>query len=278
MQRRYRGLTSLTTADRYIVNQIADNQAQIEVAYAMAHALTDLEPPGGGAALRRPGPRRPRIRCWATYGRCRWPRPRARWPAPPTSADRRPAAPDPVAAVLRLAAHRDRHRVLDRPHGGPSDDPARRGRGAVRRRRPAPGPARRDADRAGAAVPGDGRHGRPAANGGGRGGRRGEPDRQQRERLLRHERGARREQRRDLDRHGQDRVQRRAAGEGDGEGRRPAPQPAADRRGQRRGGHPRGRSSAGGSRSWPPSIRPTSPPPGRPCSTSARWSAPPPAR
>ena len=42
LQRRYRGLASLTTADRYIVNQIADNQAQVEVAYAMAHALTDL--------------------------------------------------------------------------------------------------------------------------------------------------------------------------------------------------------------------------------------------
>ena len=41
-QRRYRGLKSLTTSDRYIVNQIADNQAKIEVAYAMAHALTDL--------------------------------------------------------------------------------------------------------------------------------------------------------------------------------------------------------------------------------------------
>jgi methyl-accepting chemotaxis protein len=41
-QRRYRGLASLTTADRYIVNKIASNQAQIEVAYGMAHALTDL--------------------------------------------------------------------------------------------------------------------------------------------------------------------------------------------------------------------------------------------
>ena len=41
-QRRYRGLKSLTTSDRYIVNQVADNQAKIEVAYAMAHALTDL--------------------------------------------------------------------------------------------------------------------------------------------------------------------------------------------------------------------------------------------
>jgi len=41
-QRRYRTLESLTTADRYIVNKIAANQAQIEVAYGMAHALTDL--------------------------------------------------------------------------------------------------------------------------------------------------------------------------------------------------------------------------------------------
>ncbi len=41
-QRRYRSLASLATADRYIVNKIASNQAQIEVAYGMAHALTDL--------------------------------------------------------------------------------------------------------------------------------------------------------------------------------------------------------------------------------------------
>jgi methyl-accepting chemotaxis protein len=45
LQRRYRGLASLTTSDRYIVNQIAENQAQIEVAYAMAHAHTDLGRP-----------------------------------------------------------------------------------------------------------------------------------------------------------------------------------------------------------------------------------------
>ena len=44
-QRRYRRLASLTTSDRYIVNKIADNQAKIEVAYAMAHALTDLGRP-----------------------------------------------------------------------------------------------------------------------------------------------------------------------------------------------------------------------------------------
>jgi methyl-accepting chemotaxis protein len=41
-QRRYRSLGSLTTADRYIVNKIAANQAEIEVAYGMAHALSDL--------------------------------------------------------------------------------------------------------------------------------------------------------------------------------------------------------------------------------------------
>jgi methyl-accepting chemotaxis protein len=41
-QRRYRTLTALTTSDRYIVNKIAANQAELEVAYAMAHALADL--------------------------------------------------------------------------------------------------------------------------------------------------------------------------------------------------------------------------------------------
>lgn len=42
LQRRYRTLGALTTSDRYIVNKIAANQAQIEVAYGLAHALTDL--------------------------------------------------------------------------------------------------------------------------------------------------------------------------------------------------------------------------------------------
>jgi methyl-accepting chemotaxis protein len=45
LQRRYRGLKSLTTSDRYVINQIAGNQARVEVAYAMAHALTDLKRP-----------------------------------------------------------------------------------------------------------------------------------------------------------------------------------------------------------------------------------------
>jgi methyl-accepting chemotaxis protein len=42
-QRRFRTLrNALTTSDRYIVNKIASNQAQIEVSYATAHALADL--------------------------------------------------------------------------------------------------------------------------------------------------------------------------------------------------------------------------------------------
>jgi methyl-accepting chemotaxis protein len=41
-QRRYRTLRALTTSDRYIVNKIAANQAELEVAYATAHALADL--------------------------------------------------------------------------------------------------------------------------------------------------------------------------------------------------------------------------------------------
>ncbi|HEX6435025.1 MAG TPA: HAMP domain-containing methyl-accepting chemotaxis protein [Gemmatimonadales bacterium] len=41
-QRRYRTLRALTTSDRYIVNKIAGNQAELEVGYAMAHALADL--------------------------------------------------------------------------------------------------------------------------------------------------------------------------------------------------------------------------------------------
>ena len=48
--------------------------------------------------------------------------------------------------------------------------------------------------------------------------------------FSRHERGAGRQQRRDLHRHGQDRRERGAAGERHGEGRRPAGQPAANRR------------------------------------------------
>jgi methyl-accepting chemotaxis protein len=49
-QRRYRTLGALTTSDRYIVNKIASNQAELEVAYAMAHALADL---GRGVEARR---------------------------------------------------------------------------------------------------------------------------------------------------------------------------------------------------------------------------------
>jgi len=42
LQRRYRDLGSLTTSDRYIINRIGATQARLEVAYAHAHALTDL--------------------------------------------------------------------------------------------------------------------------------------------------------------------------------------------------------------------------------------------
>jgi methyl-accepting chemotaxis protein len=41
-QRRYRTLEALATSDRYIVNKIAANQAELEVMYATAHALADL--------------------------------------------------------------------------------------------------------------------------------------------------------------------------------------------------------------------------------------------
>ena len=41
-QRRYRSLDALATSDRYIVNRIAATQAEIEVAYGLAHALVDV--------------------------------------------------------------------------------------------------------------------------------------------------------------------------------------------------------------------------------------------
>jgi methyl-accepting chemotaxis protein len=41
-QKHFRDLTNLTNADRHIINQIGANQAQIEVAYATAHAYTDV--------------------------------------------------------------------------------------------------------------------------------------------------------------------------------------------------------------------------------------------
>ena len=66
-QRRYRDLASLTTSDRYIVNRIGEIQARLEVAYAQAHALTDLGRRDEARAARRahhaggryPGRRRP---------------------------------------------------------------------------------------------------------------------------------------------------------------------------------------------------------------------------
>lgn len=41
-QRRYQAIGALTTSDRYIVNKISANQAAIEVAYGLSHALADL--------------------------------------------------------------------------------------------------------------------------------------------------------------------------------------------------------------------------------------------
>lgn len=49
-QRSFRQLAGLSTQDRYIINKIADEQAVIEVSYALAHALADL---GRDAEARR---------------------------------------------------------------------------------------------------------------------------------------------------------------------------------------------------------------------------------
>ena len=177
--------------------------------------------------VRHPARRRPRAVPGPDQPRHR---PRGGSPAPGRS-----AAADALAALLRGVQHRRLDRDLDRAHGGPPPDPAHRRRRAVRRWRPAPDAAQPDADGARAALPCDGRHGRPAAQRRGLGRRRGEPDGEQRDRFLGDERAARGEQRRDLHRHGEDRLQRGAAGSGDGEGRRPAREPAPDRGGERQG-------------------------------------------
>ncbi|HEU4698937.1 MAG TPA: methyl-accepting chemotaxis protein, partial [Gemmatimonadales bacterium] len=41
-QRRYSDLAGFSTADRYVINQIQQEQAQVEVSYALAHAYADL--------------------------------------------------------------------------------------------------------------------------------------------------------------------------------------------------------------------------------------------
>ena len=58
LQRRYRDVGELTTADRVTLNRIATSQAQAEVAYATAHALADLGRPAEArtAADRARGP------------------------------------------------------------------------------------------------------------------------------------------------------------------------------------------------------------------------------
>ena len=50
-QRRYRELGNLATADRYIVNKIADQQARVEVSYALAHAYTDIGDADGARSM-----------------------------------------------------------------------------------------------------------------------------------------------------------------------------------------------------------------------------------
>jgi len=50
-QARYRELKSLSNADRRIVNEIAANQATLEVAYATAHALSDIGKPDQARAV-----------------------------------------------------------------------------------------------------------------------------------------------------------------------------------------------------------------------------------
>ena len=141
-QRRYRSLGSLTTADRYIVNKIAANQAQIEVAYAMAHALTDLGRPDEArrmADLAR-GPSDTLLGDVRALGLAQTTRASARAEDLRRQADNRRS----VLWGLFLAslARRRGDLVLDRPLGRPSAEPAdRRGR-AVRRWRPAPDPAR----------------------------------------------------------------------------------------------------------------------------------------
>ena len=156
-------LGSLTTSDRYIVNKIADNQAQIEVAYAMARALTDL---GRGDEARRQADL-------------------ARAPSDTLLGDVRALSLAQTNRAIARAADLQRQadqrrqtlwllffvaftigvldRDLDRAHGGPAADPAHRRGRAVRRRRPAPGSAEPNADRARATLPRDGRHGRTAA-------------------------------------------------------------------------------------------------------------------
>ena len=148
-----------------------------------------------------------------------------------------------MGAVRDLARPGRAHVVLDRALGGPPALPAHGRRRAVRRRRPATDPARRrDADRDRSPRARDGRHGCPPPRRRRVRRDRGQPDRQQRERLLGDERGAGGQQRRDLHCHGQDRGQRRAAGEWNGKGRRTAREPPRDRRRQRFGVVPRGRA------------------------------------
>jgi methyl-accepting chemotaxis protein len=202
-QRRYRRLASLTTSDRYIVNKIADNQAKIEVAYAMAHALTDLGRPDDARRMAE----------------------LARSPSDTLLGDVRALSLAQTsrslsrAQELRQQANQRRQtmwllfmasfaigvwivlwtvRMVDRPLGQLVAAVERFGGGDLRALA-----SGADADRAGAPGRRPRRYERAAQERRRRRRRRSQSDRQQRERLLGHERGARGEQRRDLDRDGQ---------------------------------------------------------------------------
>jgi len=91
LQRRYRGLGSLTTADRYIVNKIAANQAQIEVATAWRTRSPISAGPTRRAASPT-GPARRRTPCWATCAPWVWRRRPARWRGRPICTGKRKTA------------------------------------------------------------------------------------------------------------------------------------------------------------------------------------------
>ena len=280
-QRRYRSLGSLTTSDRYIVNKIAANQAQIEVAYGMAHALTDL---GRAEEARRVADRRARAVRHAARRRAgpgagpdhalgragRGPAPSGRQP---------PAACcggcSSTSLLLGALTSFWTVRSVDRPA-----DPAHRRSRAVRRWRSPARPARhRDADRDRAArhapwttwargsaawcvsvVTEASQIGNSASDFS----------------AMSEELAA------SSGEISTAMVKMAASAEQQVSGMEKADglldEPARDRRGERRRGGSRWPSSAIGSRSSPPGTAPTWRPPASHCSTCAKWCARRPAR
>ena len=185
-QRRYRALGALTTADRYIVNKIAANQAPIEVQYGLAHALTDL----GRLDEARRAADQARAPADTLLGDVR-----ALGLAQTQPVDgpgRRPAQPGggPAASSLgplrRVAPHRRAHGILDGPLGRPATRCSdRRGREVRCRRSSADSPRRGHPERDRTASPARWttwvRRLRRVGPGGEQ---RGGPDREQRHRFL----------------------------------------------------------------------------------------------